>query len=877
MSSFVLDCRYALGDTVLLTAAVRDLHRHFRGRIRLDVRTHFPELWRGNPYLTPLNEYDPHVNVVPCRFDLVARSNDAATHCLHALYAPLSEYFGVPLSPARFHGDIHLGASERPGACLPPPWAGLDVPYWLISTGGRLELTAKWWDPQRYQEVVDHFRGRLLFAQVGAAVDHHPPLDGVLDLRGRTSVRQLVRLVYGADGAVCGVTGLMHLAAAVPRRNRTGLSRPCVVVGGGRESPTWEAYPGHQFLHTVGSLPCCARGGCWKRRAVPLGDGEVGDRPEHLCVDVVGTLPRCLDLIRSADVIRCIERVIEAGGARYLTGPEAGRAEDALRAGSGRAGAVATGSPVPPGPGSAGSTRVFPLNACTAERAADAFIASLPPYPGGFAGRGIVICAGGTRLFTNAWVCLHRLRRLGCRLPIQIWHNGTAELDATMEALLRPLGVECVDAEALRHAEGAGRLHGWALKPYALLASPFEDVLLLDADNMPVRNPEYLFRCAPFRRRGAVFWPDYSRLDRDRPAWRMFGVPYRDEPEVESGQLLVRKSVGWAALRLALWYNEHADFYYRFVHGDKETFHLAWRRLGLPYAMPRRPIERLTGTMCQHDFQGQRVFQHRNLDKWDLMGFNRRVRGFIGEREDRALVRQLRERWDGRTSYFLPRPSTDRARARGAQPSRPARISACMISCRPRAAVRERTLAGLARTDWGRAPVHVIIDEERFDSADERIGHTAWRALRAALNEPADYVLFLEDDLEFNRHLRHNLDGWPPLVRREVALGTLYNPQPHELAADVASQARLADPGRWYGSQAMLLSRAFAEHLLAHWSEGPRIADLKFAHHAGRRKHPIFCHAPSLVQHVGWPSTWGGHAHQAVDFDRQWRTPSTSA
>ena len=42
-------------------------------------------------------------------------------------------------------------------------------------------------------------------------------------------------------------------------------------------------------------------------RTRPLGDGDVQDRPEALCVDVVGHLPRCTDLISADDAIRRIE------------------------------------------------------------------------------------------------------------------------------------------------------------------------------------------------------------------------------------------------------------------------------------------------------------------------------------------------------------------------------------------------------------------------------------------------------------------------------------------------------------------------------------------------------------------------------------------
>ena len=123
------------------------------------------------------------------------------------------------------------------------------------------------------------------------------------------------------------VSFLMHLAAAVEVKPGMPQNRPCVVVAGGREPPHFTAYPHHQFIHTVGALRCCDNGGCWKSRTLPLGDGDVNDRPEALCVDVVGTLPRCMEMITADEVIRRIE-LYYRGGALSLPGTTGGRREE---------------------------------------------------------------------------------------------------------------------------------------------------------------------------------------------------------------------------------------------------------------------------------------------------------------------------------------------------------------------------------------------------------------------------------------------------------------------------------------------------------------------------------------------------------------------
>lgn len=258
-----------------------------------------------------------------------------------------------------------------------------------------------------------------------------------------------------------------------------------------------------------------------------------------------------------------------------------------------------------------------------------------------------MIPAGGEKYFPCAWVLATRLRALGCTLPIEFWHLGEWEMDEQMRQLASELGAECVNASRLQREHPVRQLHGWGLKPYAILHSKFREVLLLDADNVPVRDPTFLFDSAQFNASGAVFWPDYGRLQPDRLIWTICDVPYRDEPEFESGQVLVDKQRCWNALQLTMHMNEHSEFYYQHIHGDKDTFHMSWRMLNQPYAMIPHPIHRLPCVMCQHDFDGKRLFQHRNLDKWTLKGRNARIRDFIDELHCFNALEDLRKRWDG--------------------------------------------------------------------------------------------------------------------------------------------------------------------------------------------------------------------------------------
>ncbi len=312
MKKLILRNFQSPGDILMLTAAVRDLHVCYPGRFLTDVRTPFPDLWEHNPHITPLRDDEPGVELVDCHYPLIDRINDVPYHFLHGFIEHLNEVLGLHVQPTQFRGDLHLSDEERRWFDSVVAHAG-DVPhFWLFASGGKFDYTIKWWSATRYQQVIDHFAERIEFVQVGERSHFQPALERAIDLRGQTTLRQLVRLMYHAQGAISAVSLLMHLAAAVESKPGAPRNRPCVVIAGGREPPHFTAYPHHQYLHTVGTLRCCDQGGCWKSRVKALGDGDPKD--QELCVDVLGDLPRCMHMITAQDVIAAIERYY-AGGA----------------------------------------------------------------------------------------------------------------------------------------------------------------------------------------------------------------------------------------------------------------------------------------------------------------------------------------------------------------------------------------------------------------------------------------------------------------------------------------------------------------------------------------------------------------------------------
>lgn len=270
---------------------------------------------------------------------------------------------------------------------------------------------------------------------------------------------------------------------------------------------------------------------------------------------------------------------------------------------------------------------------------------NIPPQPAWPRRRGIVICAGGWRFFPSLFVTLSVLRKLGCRLPVQVWYLGDrGEFDPRMAHHVRHLGpVQFIDGDRFqrdnpqwRFADVDERNPGWALKALAAAASPFAEVLSLDADCYPVGNARMIFECAGFKRTGAVFFPDLSNhVSKICPAaWRAFGLPPREELEWETGQFAIDKRRQWPATWLSFWLNSHSAKTYQWIYGDKDTFHFAWRKLAAPVAIhPEKPWHRRVAFL-QRLPDGRLFSIHRCNDKFRLDAGNRE--GFMSHQVGQA-------------------------------------------------------------------------------------------------------------------------------------------------------------------------------------------------------------------------------------------------
>jgi hypothetical protein len=278
-----------------------------------------------------------------------------------------------------------------------------------------------------------------------------------------------------------------------------------------------------------------------------------------------------------------------------------------------------------------------------------------------YSGRGVVVAAGGARLFVNAYILAHVLRhRLNCATPIEVWHYGPGEISPRMKALLADLDVETVDAARLAARSGVTIRDGWQLKPLALVGCRFAEVLMLDADQVPVVDPTVAFDWPQYCEAGAVFWPDILDIKAENPIWAALGFAGERSVSIESGQVLVDKRRRLRAALATLALNEAAETTYRYVYGDKDTFMLGARLVEAPFAMiPHRPFIEAR-SLVQRDFDGVAFLHHRTNCKWTYSGEQYAPKTAFHQDACLSALAALRTLWAGRVFTAPPRSAASR-------------------------------------------------------------------------------------------------------------------------------------------------------------------------------------------------------------------------
>ncbi|KAG0372265.1 hypothetical protein BGX24_000479 [Mortierella sp. AD032] len=225
---------------------------------------------------------------------------------------------------------------------------------------------------------------------------------------------------------------------------------------------------------------------------------------------------------------------------------------------------------------------------------------------GTFKGKGLVFCAGDNQ-FEFVVTSIQAIRnRLKSKLPIQVFHMGEGDLSKPRQKYLQDMaeGIEVIDVTTILDNEYM-QLGGWAIKPFAMLASNFEEVMFVDADAYFLQDPAVLFEDPGYMATGALFFFDRTLF----PDWtegsnwlksilpimssfprtsRMFNMLTAHEQE--SGVVVINKKNRFLGLLGTCKMNgkwERDLVTYTIFHGDKETFWTGFEMVQEPYAFMR--------------------------------------------------------------------------------------------------------------------------------------------------------------------------------------------------------------------------------------------------------------------------------------------------
>jgi len=286
MKKIIFSNPLAPGDILVSTCAFRDLHKAYPGEYLTDIRvpSGCEQIFENSPYITAIADNDPEVERIGIEYPDIHNSGWSGRPFVTAHTMFISEKLKRPIPHTSLRPEIFLTQDEK---LWPSPLLnehGFIGKYWIINAGVKNDYTLKYYP--YYQEVVDLLRDKIKFVQVGQLEHNHAPLNGVLDMRGKTDLRKLFRLSYHAEGAISPVSLQMVVMAA--------LSKPCVVISGAREPVRWQLTPDHRFLYVNGAIECAMYDGCWKSK-------------KSECLNLVGENPLCMNMIRPEDVARAVE------------------------------------------------------------------------------------------------------------------------------------------------------------------------------------------------------------------------------------------------------------------------------------------------------------------------------------------------------------------------------------------------------------------------------------------------------------------------------------------------------------------------------------------------------------------------------------------
>jgi len=304
----IFEQKQSPGDIIAMTGAIRDLKKQ-HPEFAIMVDTTAMDVWKNNPHITLFNRQEADQRFY-LDYNDIHKSGKSGRHFTSAFHYSIAQKLGIELRQTEIYPDLHIKCADHDP--LLEEHCGYTGKYWVLNAGYKTDFPLKDWGHDNWQKVVELLEGKVRFVQVGElSLSHnHEPIEGALDLVGKTNLAQFIALCAGAQGSLGPVSMHLHIMAA--------YRKPCVVVNGGREPYRWEAYPNQRYIHTNGCLTCCDFDGCWKNYVsedqVPEFKKEnEPDWRKQICQNVVDGRAKCMRMITPRMVADEILRYYEGG------------------------------------------------------------------------------------------------------------------------------------------------------------------------------------------------------------------------------------------------------------------------------------------------------------------------------------------------------------------------------------------------------------------------------------------------------------------------------------------------------------------------------------------------------------------------------------
>ncbi|KAK3304081.1 mannosyltransferase putative-domain-containing protein [Chaetomium strumarium] len=215
-----------------------------------------------------------------------------------------------------------------------------------------------------------------------------------------------------------------------------------------------------------------------------------------------------------------------------------------------------------------------------------ALFASHLPYHANTTG---IVTTAGVPNFGQVVSLVLMTRRAGSRLPIQIFLDSSSPwVDWVCSHTMPRFNAKCVSLEDTWGGMSRPlprRLVRFQWKIVSIIGSTFQNVLFLDADCLPVLNPDPIFDrgAEPFTSAGFISWPDFW-VTNTSP--RFYGIagdievpPVTPRTSPEAGMMVYDKVRHADTLLLAAYYNYNGPKHYYPLfsqagagEGDRESF-----------------------------------------------------------------------------------------------------------------------------------------------------------------------------------------------------------------------------------------------------------------------------------------------------------------